>query len=299
MAMQHHTHCLNCEAPLRENDRFCPNCGQEDRELEIRFTELVKEFLSSNFNFDTKLGYTIRDLLLKPGEITRQFLAGKRVRYVKPLQLYFFISFVYFLLLGISTETSPNDSYNPKVHLNEVKDRSSVENQPAIVSTDNPSALDSLAKVYDADASPWKKHLVTQAKKSLNPEFEERFTNELFSNFSISMFLLLPVFALIVWLFSKRESPYFMNSVIFSIHFHCVAFLLFSLDMIIGFFADHLATTLVFFVLIPIYLVLAMKRVFDLSWLRSITRTFGVFVVYLFFFAVSIIGILAVSVWNY
>ena len=73
--------------------------------MKLRLRELLSEFLSNNFNFDTRLGRTRLDLLLSPGEITKQFNAGKRVRYVRPLQLYLFVSFLYFLLLGLTTDT--------------------------------------------------------------------------------------------------------------------------------------------------------------------------------------------------
>ncbi|MGB0917027.1 MAG: DUF3667 domain-containing protein, partial [Flavobacteriales bacterium] len=122
--------CLNCETQLQADDKFCPKCGQENKNLQIGFGELLMEFLSSNFNFDTKLGRTLVDLLLKPGEITRQFIAGKRVRYVKPVQLYFFFSFVFFLLLGIDPASFVNKTPPSEQQIEELTNKSNeLENE--------------------------------------------------------------------------------------------------------------------------------------------------------------------------
>lgn len=106
--MQKDKSCLNCKTALPEGAKFCYNCGQENRDLQIRFWELIGEFLSNTFNFDTRLGNTVLDLVKRPGEITKQFHEGKRAKYVRPMQLYLFVSFVYFLLLSMSSTTIVN-----------------------------------------------------------------------------------------------------------------------------------------------------------------------------------------------
>lgn len=302
MAMQHHTHCLNCEAPLRENDRFCPNCGQEDRNLEISFWEFIKDYLSSNFNFDTKLGRTITDLVLKPGKITHEYLAGKRTSYVKPLQVYFFVSFVYFMLLGYSIR-SGNDERKinqTEVELNSeqsaiVQDSNTVREYP-IISLSDDSALDSLSAAIGGTEKPWKRHVISQLSKLSDPTSEDTFTRELFANLSLAMFLLMPLFAFILWVFNRKTSGFYMNALVFSIHYHSVAFILFSIDMLIGFAFNRFGTTVFFIALTLIYLLLAMKRVYGYSFLKNLGKFIKVTTLYSLFLGLAFICILTFSV---
>ena len=90
--------CLNCGEPVSR--RFCPECGQRgDRsEPDARASSCAKrsgEFL----HWDGKLAATVpRARSRRPGELTREYLAGRRVRYLSPLRLYLTCSVVYFLV---------------------------------------------------------------------------------------------------------------------------------------------------------------------------------------------------------
>lgn len=304
--------CLNCNAPLKAEDNFCASCGQENKNLKISFWEFITEYLSSNFNFDTKLGRTLVDLLLKPGEITRQFIAGKRVRYVKPVQLYFFFSFVFFLLLGINPASFVNNTPPSKQQIEQLNQSSVAEINITgteldaisdIVSNTDPNneaELDSvLIKLGDTDIKPWKRHVIKQLVRSMNPENEKQLSREVYANLSLSLFLLLPLFAGLVWLFTKSRSPYYMDALVFSIHAHCVAFILFSLDILLGFVTDLSFVTKLFLLLAVVYVVAALRRVFDLTWLSSIGKTMGITALYSLAFGASFLVIILLSFWVY
>lgn len=92
--------CLNCDMPLRPEDNYCPNCGQENNTHKIPVRHIVLETFEDFFHFDTKLWNTVKTTFTKPGKITVDYLEGKRARYVPPVKLYIFISFIFFLLLG-------------------------------------------------------------------------------------------------------------------------------------------------------------------------------------------------------
>ena len=93
--------CANCHYAFVPGEpcEFFPHCGQQNHAVEISFGHVVEEFLEGIFYFDGKVFRTAGLLLFRPGELTRRFLAGQRVLYVPPIRLYF-ISFVFFLLLG-------------------------------------------------------------------------------------------------------------------------------------------------------------------------------------------------------
>ncbi|HNX55111.1 MAG TPA: DUF3667 domain-containing protein [Prolixibacteraceae bacterium] len=92
--------CLNCNTGLRPDDNYCPHCGQKNTTHIIPVKHIIVETFEDFFHFDTKLWNTIKITFSRPGKITADYLEGKRARYVPPVKLYIFISFVFFLLLG-------------------------------------------------------------------------------------------------------------------------------------------------------------------------------------------------------
>jgi rRNA maturation endonuclease Nob1 len=92
--------CLNCNNPLRPEDNFCPNCGQENNIRKIPVHHLAVEVFEDFFHFDTKLWNTIKASFTRPGKITLDYLDGKRASYVPPVKFYVFVSFIFFLLVG-------------------------------------------------------------------------------------------------------------------------------------------------------------------------------------------------------
>lgn len=95
-------HCLNCNLPLDKTDRYCPNCGQRNTTRKLNFSDLITEFFSGMFNYDSRFQRTLRALLFSPGKITRDYTNGKRVSYVNPFRFYLSASIIFFLIAGIS-----------------------------------------------------------------------------------------------------------------------------------------------------------------------------------------------------
>ena len=66
----------------------------------------MHQIFNGLFNFDAKFWTTIIPLLIKPGEVSKNYIAGKRQRYSNPFQFYLTVSVIFFLIVGIT------DSYN-------------------------------------------------------------------------------------------------------------------------------------------------------------------------------------------
>jgi len=88
--------CLNCGHPVEAH--FCSHCGQENIEPRQPFHYLFTHFFEDLTHYDSKFWKTIKFLLFHPGRLTREFLAGRRMRYVPPVRLYIFLNFITFLL---------------------------------------------------------------------------------------------------------------------------------------------------------------------------------------------------------
>ena len=91
--------CHNCHTILSLENNFCPHCGQENHDLKVPIGHLAFEVFEGFTHFDTKFYNTMRAIFLSPGKITKDFLEGRRGRYVPPVRLYFLISFIFFLVL--------------------------------------------------------------------------------------------------------------------------------------------------------------------------------------------------------
>ncbi|WP_028916472.1 DUF3667 domain-containing protein [Pseudoxanthomonas sp. J35] len=66
---------------------FCPGCGQPATARRIDWTYLVEQVRYGILNLDRGLGYSLRNLLLRPGRLMRDYVEGRRARQVKPLPL--------------------------------------------------------------------------------------------------------------------------------------------------------------------------------------------------------------------
>ena len=93
--------CLNCEQPISDIDNFCSNCGQVNDELPLSIKQFISEFFSGFFSFDTRFFKTFVPLLFKPGKVPKDYIEGKRMRYVNPFQLYLHVTIIFFLLQGL------------------------------------------------------------------------------------------------------------------------------------------------------------------------------------------------------
>lgn len=92
--------CLNCGHPLDLTDRFCAYCGQINTTKRLTLKDFISEFVLSVFTYDSKFWHTLKDLLFKPGTITRYFVDGKRFHYANPFRFFLSASIFYFILVS-------------------------------------------------------------------------------------------------------------------------------------------------------------------------------------------------------
>src|ERR1043165_1590104 len=87
--------CLNCGTPLA--GPFCSACGQRDIPPYPSMRELVVDAFWELSGWDGRFASTVKALVRRPGMLTREFLEGRRARYLSPLRLYLMASLAYFL----------------------------------------------------------------------------------------------------------------------------------------------------------------------------------------------------------
>lgn len=88
--------CLNCGATL--DGQYCGQCGQRGTSRLISLWELVRDAFGDLFELDSRLWHTLIPLLGRPGRLTRDYLEGRRARYMPPFRMYLVLSLVFFLV---------------------------------------------------------------------------------------------------------------------------------------------------------------------------------------------------------
>src|SRR5436189_4808282 len=88
--------CLNCNAEVQ--GRYCQNCGQENTEPRETVWQLILHFFQDITHFDGKFFSTVKYLFLRPGFLSKEYMAGRRAAYVNPIRMYIFTSAFFFLI---------------------------------------------------------------------------------------------------------------------------------------------------------------------------------------------------------
>lgn len=89
--------CLNCNAVI--NGRYCSICGQENLEPQESVWHLITHFFNDITHFDGKFFSSVKYVVTKPGFLSSEYVAGRRMSYLNPVRFYVFTSFIFFLIL--------------------------------------------------------------------------------------------------------------------------------------------------------------------------------------------------------
>ncbi len=93
-----HAFCQNCKTRLQPDWTYCPGCGQDRHSLRYSLGRILLEFFGDLFAFESRIWKTLGTFLFKPGVMTRDYLQGKRARYVNPGRVLLFGCLLMFAL---------------------------------------------------------------------------------------------------------------------------------------------------------------------------------------------------------
>ena len=280
--------CANCGEPL--GGPYCSHCGQADMALDVPFRRVVGELLAELFNADSRVWRTGRTLLLRPGLLTAEYNAGRRARYLPPLRVYMLSSLLFFFVVATA-----------RVQLLQVQ--FTEEDAAAILAAGppDPAAQNSATQAAGESATAtdlkaeFLRRLVRMAR---DPERLNQFWLRIWA---WTMFALLPVFALLLRLFFRRVTPWYVRHLVFSLHLHAFAFLIFAVPILVANLLpddrQRSAALLSAFGVICLYGVLATRRVYGLPWGGTLLRLAGVGFVYLLVASAFLLASAAAAVW--
>ena len=97
-------YCTNCGKELSQQENFCPECGQENDNKRQTFGNLMFELIQGFLSVDSRLTQSLPALLFRPGLLSKEYLRGRRQRYLDPIRMFITITVLYFLIASFGSE---------------------------------------------------------------------------------------------------------------------------------------------------------------------------------------------------
>jgi len=280
--------CLNCKTRIETDQEYCPVCGQRVLPEHLTTGYFLKEFLNNYFSFDSRFLKTLKPLLFKPSWLTHEFIRGRRIRYINPVQLFIFSSFIYFLVDSLVFVERP-----------EKKDLVVFSSNGTDINSDSldRTKIDSLL-LEDNDSTMSRSilnHFLRRAYKF--NQLDRASQNAIISKtLSYAIFFLTPIFALYLRLFFKKKDSLYLENLIFSLHFHAFYFVLATIFLILGRIFPFEFIKAISYILITVYIFIALQSFYSFSWKSTLARFTGLFILYSFTVILFFLGSVVLSV---
>lgn len=281
--------CKNCGAAL--NGAYCANCGQR-ADVHVPTThELVHDALEGLTHSDSRLWRTLRLLWLKPGQLTREFIAGRRESFLPPFRLYLVISVILFL---IASFIRPNETEGV-IHV-DTKDLQAGDTPETICGKIH---MEFFGTSQPALEKRFQHGCVTTVR-----DHGESILHVALSALPKAMFLFLPLIAFLHMLVYWWPRERYAIHLLFFIHLHAFFFSLIALVLVLNGAAmlwPALRSTVNLLTdaagwWAAVYTVLAMKRVFERAWVNTLFKAAGLFIVYWVVFGITLAGVFVYAV---
>lgn len=334
--------CANCGTRLL--GPHCYACGQPVKGMVRHFSSIVGDLFDTLLALDSRIARTLWPLLAKPGFLTREYLAGRRVRYVSPVRLFIFLCLTAFFAVQVSSDWSAIDTSDSEIsravtpaeverlrdeildELAEAKQASADvpgvliglnaaerkvrreaqlrlaelggEAPPVTAPTTGEGCLKNIrGECWNPDTDPirigifpgvvndWLTAQAVRAAKNLAVLREDpnRFKKAVFGAIPSALFAMLPLFALLLWLFYPLKRRLYMEHLMVALHSHaflCLLLLLMVLAVDVrqwlqAYHLGHLLPDLVLMLLLawmPLYLLLMQKRIYGQGWALTLGK---------------------------
>jgi hypothetical protein len=279
---------MNCGDPTV--GMYCPSCGQRKMHVRISLRRMLREVMDDQLSVNSTLPRTLVALLFRPGRLTRDYVQGRIMRYIPPFRLYLVSSLVFFVALSYFANPADisvqavGESNEDSVRIARIADsvllahaREHGEDTVALAKAVSRSRqrgagsnirfgpdttnviplLKPLVRRFEAVEARLNAMPQREAVRTMTEAFEE--------NAPIGVFVMMPLFALILKLLYIRQKRFYVEHFVFALHVHAFAFLTGTITMLTPDAGD--AALIVWFM---IYLFIALKRVYG----QGIFRTF-------------------------
>jgi hypothetical protein len=193
MTMVSRSHCAGCGAAVI--GRYCSECGEHTEPHDYSMKHFLEEVLESTVHVDGRVFASFRSLLTRPGQLTAQFLSGKRKTQMGPVQMFVVCNVLYFLFLPLALQLPFTSTL-----------RMQTENRPWRVMA---------TRMVDAKVDD--RHQTIE-------EYAVHFDEMAHLQGHTLIMLMVPLFAIGIWVVHPRARRYYAEHLVFS--FYVMGFLL-------------------------------------------------------------------------
>jgi hypothetical protein len=239
------SNCLNCEASLHSNQSYCPGCGQRANIHRVSWHDVWHDALHYVTHTDKGIFFVLKMLFSKPGTVIREYLSGKRKKYMSPVTLLLicagiaYISFNLFDVRGLNANNMP---------------------APDTLQFPNPQAREAYGAMYE------------RAGKM------NAFMNK---NSKLITIMATPLIAFFYWLFFRKAGYFFTEHLVANLFTVSATILVYALVFLPAFYFAgssrfFLTGTTIFLILETLYRALAYYQWFGYSGWKKALKVFGV-----------------------
>lgn len=326
--------CLNCGTRLK--GQYCGVCGQRARNRLISLWELISDAFGDLFEIDSRVWRTLIPLLVRPGHLTRDYLEGRRVRYMPPFRTYLVLSVIFFVVaffdprddLGLLFEPEPGPTSEELAEKatqaeeakREILDELAAEGIIRADTTADDGAeelpVQEKEDVQESDAGfniqvdddtgncdinggdlselpEWFKRRFTPDRlktvcERITADDGKTFVGLLLDNIPVALIVLLPLMALVLKILYPLSRRYFVEHLLFVVHYHAFFFLIFTLQILFARISAQIHIPEIIAMLaivaasfyIPVYLYMAMRHVYGQGRILTFIKYIGLVIAY-------------------
>jgi hypothetical protein len=220
--------------------------------------------------------------MLKPGRLTRDYLEGRRARYMPPFRMYLVTSLVFFVIAFFDPREELSIFFEPPAETGDVVEEDATEGG-LIVSFDDDDDDDEDDEEEDCDVElddieempgflsrRFTVERLTHVCEAITADDGRALASKVLDNVPAALFFLLPFMALVLKALYPLSRRYYVEHLLFFVHFHAFFFLILTLQVLLVRLAallriPEVAITLTLVAIsfyIPVYLFVGMRKVY-------------------------------------
>jgi hypothetical protein len=303
--------CRNCGASVTGD--YCAACGQETQVKLPTARVFLREATGRYVALDGRLWRTLAALLFRPGFLTREYLVGRRRRYIRPARLFLVLSLALFAAIRFLADAPMHVAEDP-AWISDAKTGAKAEAEPLLKFDEGESGGEiplpgftihvdrymnlEVEGVDSAWARDVQRRLQHFNRLNRQEKYEQIFLGAVRYG-PYAMFVLMPAFALLQMLvYLGRGRPYpdrprlYAEHLVFAAHTHAFLFLVGVLALALPF--GPISAALEAWCLV--YMLWATKAVYRGRWLGVVARAFLVGVCYSMLFGLVVAGLVLAAI---
>lgn len=276
---------------------YCAACGQRRFvEADRRFPHLLRKFVASATDLDGRFWGSVGALLLRPGQLSRDYMEGRRARRMPPIALFLLVNVAYFVFGQQSEDlATPFESAVPGRIVVLAREPGTLDAAEAarLRADAGPSyarftgaLVDRRVQARDAAA-----RAASDGRRGYDyPDYRRTYEAKVSETSKALVILHVPFLAAALMLLFRRNHRYYAEHFVTALHmlaFSMIAMQVLShgmnlLHVIVPPAGWHISLlNWIIRGIMTIYVVIALRRVYRASWWWSGTAALGLFLAYI------------------